>query len=119
MKSLLLVAHGSRREASNEEVREITKQIRKQASDKFLKIECAFLELAEPSIPQGIDSCINGDVDELVVFPYFLSAGRHVSMDIPEIVMEKQQEYSDKSIEIVTHLGAIDGVAGLILGCFE
>ena len=118
MKSLLLVAHGSRREASNEEVRQITQKIRKQASDKFSKIECAFLELAEPSIPQGIDNCISNDVNGVIVFPYFLSAGRHVSMDIPEIVMKKQQEYPNKNIEIVTHLGAVDGVASLILGCF-
>ena len=116
MKSLLLVAHGSRREASNEEVRQITKKIQQQASDKFLKIECAFLELAEPSIPQGIDSCMIEKTNELIIFPYFLSAGRHVSEDIPEIITEKQRDYPDKKMRVVTHLGAIEGVASLILG---
>ena len=119
MKSLLLVAHGSRREASNDEVRQLTEQLRKLAKNKFTSIECAFLELAEPSIPQGIDKAIVAGCDELIVFPYFLSAGRHVSKDIPEIVAAKQQEYTDKKIKMVMHLGAVEGIAELILRCLE
>ncbi len=115
MKSLLLVAHGSRRDLSNEEVRQITDKIREQASQQFLSIECAFLELAEPSIPEGIDRCIKAGAETVVIFPYFLSAGRHVSIDIPEIIEKKQAEYQDKTIQMVKHMGAMDGVAALIL----
>ena len=46
-------------------------------------MDCGFLELAEPSIPDGIQRCIDAGATEVVVVPYFLSAGRHVSEDIP------------------------------------
>ena len=115
MKSLLLVAHGSRRELSNKEVRRVSQQIEKIAGKDFLSIKCAFLELALPSIPEGIDQCINDGAKTVIVFPYFLSAGRHVSEDIPKIIKEKQQEYPDIEIKIVEHMGAVTGMADLIL----
>ena len=93
MKSLLLVAHGSRREASNEEVRQLTTQLAAHAGNRYQSVSCAFLELAEPSIPDGIEACIQQGAEEVIVLPYFLSAGRHVHEDIPREIAGKQQEY--------------------------
>ena len=59
MKSLLLVAHGSRRQASNEEVRELTARLAEHAGAAYGYVDCGFLELAEPSIPEGIQRCID------------------------------------------------------------
>jgi sirohydrochlorin ferrochelatase len=115
VKSLLLVAHGSRRELSNEEVRHITTKLQQQSQHKFTHIRCAFLELATPSIPEGIDACIASGAQDITVFPYFLSAGRHVSSDIPAIIAAKQTEYPQHTIRLVAHLGVIEGISTLIL----
>lgn len=121
MKSLLLVAHGSRREASNQEVRTMTKILQRnnqqQETANFAAIRCAFLELASPSIPEGIDQCI--ETETIIVMPYFLSAGRHVSIDIPEIVAKKQAEYPNKEIILASHLGAIEEIPDLILSSLQ
>ncbi len=123
MKSLLLVAHGSRREASNQEVRTMTKILQKnnqqQEIANFAAIRCAFLELANPSIPEGIDQCIEAQTQTIIVMPYFLSAGRHVSVDIPEIVAKKQAEYPNKEIILASHLGAIEEIPDLILSSLQ
>ena len=105
MAALLLVAHGSRRAASNNEVRELTDKLRDVASDRFEQIECAFLELAEPLIPDGISCCINQGAEEVIILPYFLSAGRHVSEDIPGIVAETQSHYPNIPLRIAPYLG--------------
>ena len=83
MKSLLIVAHGSRRAASNDEVRALSERVARQAGDAYRRVECAFLELAEPSIPDGIQAEIDAGAVDITVVPYFLSAGRHVAEDIP------------------------------------
>jgi sirohydrochlorin ferrochelatase len=114
MKSLLLVAHGSRREASNDEIRELTARLR-EATDDFDHLGCAFLELAEPSIPDGLRQAIARGAREVVVLPYFLSAGRHVVTDIPSEVETVQQEYPSVVIHIAPYLGAADGVVGLLI----
>jgi sirohydrochlorin ferrochelatase len=105
VKSILLVAHGSRRQASNDEVRELTARLRARRGDGEI-FECAFLELAEPSIPDGIQRCIDGGATEVTVLPYFLSAGRHVAEDIPNEVRPKQVEHPGVRITISDYLGS-------------
>jgi len=52
--SLLIITHGSRRVASNDEDRQLVDQVRAQAGNAYDDVETAFLELAEPSIPDGL-----------------------------------------------------------------
>lgn len=114
-KALLIVAHGSRREQSNEEVRNLTATISAQAGNEFTHVSCAFLELAAPSIPEGIEQCIQGGASEVVVMPYFLSAGRHVVHDIPDQVAGKASEHPDVTISVAPYLGTSEGIAALML----
>jgi len=114
MKSLLLVAHGSRRKASNDEIRELTGRLR-AAVDNFDHLACAFLELAEPSIPDGLRQAITKGADVVVVLPYFLSAGRHVVRDIPAEIELVQKEYPSVGIHLAPYLGAAEGVVGLLM----
>lgn len=114
-KSLLVVAHGSRRAASNDEVRALTDRVRATADGRFAEIACAFLELAEPSIPDGIERLIQRGAHEITVLPYFLAAGRHVSEDIPEAVADKQREHPTVQIGIAPYLGTSDAMPGLLL----
>ena len=115
MKSLLLVAHGSRREASNEEVREITRKLGGEVNGAFDQVECAFLELAEPSIPDGIRRSIQSGATQVVELPYFLSAGRHVAEDIPDEVEIVRKERPDIDITVAPYLGAADGLTDILL----
>jgi sirohydrochlorin ferrochelatase len=113
--ALLIVAHGSRREQSNDEVRELTAVIRERAGSEYAQVRCAFLELAEPSIPDGIEQCIMAGAREVIVMPYFLSAGRHVVKDIPAEVAKKQAQHPDITITVSPYLGASKGIAELVL----
>lgn len=115
MRSLLLVAHGSRREASNEEIRELTAALAGQAVERFGKVECAFLEIAKPSIPDGIEAAVRAGASEVVVLPYFLSAGRHVAEDIPAEVERKRNEHPEVLIHIAPYLGLAGGLTRILL----
>ena len=114
MKALLLVAHGSRRGASNDEVRDLTRHLQK-VDDSFQHVACAFLELAEPSIPDGLRAAVAAGAAEVVVLPYFLSAGRHVVTDIPAEVAVVQAEHPDVPIRVAPYLGAADGIVQILL----
>jgi len=114
-RALLLVAHGSRRGASNDEIRTLAGRLAIQQENAFDMVEPAFLELAEPSIPDGIEQCIQRGAREVLVFPYFLSAGRHVAEDIPAEVRVKQEQYPQIDIRVVDYLGIAEGMPGMIL----
>lgn len=106
MKSLLLIAHGSRRSQSNDEVSEMAEKLKRLCADEYNIIHAGFLELADPLIPDGIKKCIDDGATSVTVLPYFLNSGRHVIEDIPNIVNETKQHYPDVNIKIASHLGA-------------
>ncbi len=114
-RALVIVAHGSRREASNDEIRKLAQTLAEKSGTRFLRVEPAFLELATPSIPDGIETCIRAGASEVVVLPYFLSAGRHVTQDIPAEVDIKRAQYPHIPISISTYLGADSRIADLML----
>lgn len=115
MRSLLLVAHGSRREASNEEIRSLTETLDRLAGARFGHVGCAFLEIVEPSIANAIDAAVQAGAAEIVVLPYFLSAGRHVAEDIPAEVGRKQAEHPGIRIRIAPYLGQANGMTRVLL----
>ncbi len=117
-RGLVLVAHGSRRESSNEEVRRVAALLAEQAGERFQMVHAAFLELAEPLIPAGVQCCIDNGMEEVVVLPYFLSAGRHVVEDIPAEVA-KVDNSSGALICIAPYLGAAGGLTDILLAQAE
>jgi len=115
MKALLLVAHGSRRKQSNDEVVVLADKLKKKCSDQYGIIHAGFLELAETLIPDGIKNCVDDGATSIVVLPYFLNSGRHVVEDIPNIVEETRTDYPDVDIKIAQHLGASDLMMDLLI----
>ena len=114
MKHALIIAHGSRRMASNDEVREVTRRFSLQEHG-FDQVHCAFLELDEPNIPQGLLSAIEEGATEIIILPYFLSAGRHVSEDIPAQIAPVQNDYPQVAIKIAPYLGASSVIPEILL----
>lgn len=114
MQALLVVAHGSRRAASNQEIFDLI-DILLTKTTGYINIAAAFLELASPSISEGIDLCVKKGATEVVVLPYFLSAGRHVSEDIENALAPKREEYPQLMITIKPHIGAANGMVEMLL----
>lgn len=112
---LLIVAHGSRRQASNDEVRALGERVRAMRDPHIDQVEVAFLELAEPSIPDGLALCAAGGAREIIVFPYFLAAGTHVASDIPEALAVFREHHPDIRVRLASHLGASLSLAKTIL----
>ena len=103
---LLIIAHGSRRQASNEEVRALAERVRALRDPGIEHVEVAFLELAEPSIPEGLGNCVSAGAREIIVFPYFLPAGTHVANDIPHALEVFRDQHPAIRLRLASHLGA-------------
>lgn len=116
MASLLIIAHGSRRAASNDEVRQLAERVRTHAGKAYDHVETAFLELAEPSIPDGLAALAARGASEIVAFPYFLAAGTHVAHDIPETIAAFSAAHPAVTVRMTPHLGASDTLPAAILG---
>lgn len=115
MKALLIVAHGSRRQQSNDEVINIANQLRSYKQHGFDIVEHAFLELATPQIADGIEQCVKSGAKEIVVSPYFLNSGKHVTEDIPNIIAEVKTAHPEIIIKVTPHVGSSPIMLDLIL----
>ena len=115
MKALLLIAHGSRRKQSNEEVFALAEKLKNNCADQYNIIHAGFLELADVLIPEGIKKCVDDGATEIIILPYFLNSGTHVVEDIPNIVNETIPHYPDVDIKIAEHLGASDLMMELLI----
>lgn len=115
MNALLIIAHGSRRKESNDEVRRLTQRISENSGPAFDSVTCAFLEISSPQVDSAIVDLAESGATNIKIFPYFISAGMHVLDDIPRIVEEEKTNYPAISFEILPHLGALQGISSLIL----
>ena len=115
METLLLIAHGSRREASNQEVRDLAERLAQVSGERFGLVVPAFLELAEPDISGGVDRCVAAGATSIVAVPYFLSAGRHVATDIPRELDKTRCSHPDVAILQSNYLGMHETIPGILL----
>lgn len=82
MRALLLIAHGSRRAEANADLEHVAAELRQRGQYDF--VQPSYLELAEPDIPTGGATCVAAGATEVVLLPYFLSAGVHARDDMAE-----------------------------------
>lgn len=113
MKTILLIAHGSRKNTSNDEVRQLAQNMQ-QLTDNISVIP-AFLELAKPSIIEGVELCAKLGANEIIAIPYFLSAGRHVIQDVPKELDIGQKNHPNIKITLSNHLGSHPDIGKLLL----
>lgn len=111
---LIIVAHGSRKESSNAEVMTLGAKIKPLVTPPYDAVKIAFLEFAQPSLEESILASIKEGVSDLVILPYFLASGNHVTRDIPAVVQEMKAHYPEVNIELKEHLGSAQGMVALL-----
>jgi sirohydrochlorin ferrochelatase len=119
MKVLMLIAHGSRNQAANDEVNRLATRVEGLGQGDLDAVVPAFLEFANPDIHQGIERCAEMGASEIIVVPYFLAAGKHVTSDIPLELECARTRYPHISIETTQYLGENGAMAELIIQCSE
>ena len=116
-RAVLLVDHGSRREEANSQLDALAERVRARLPDRFVQL--AHMELAEPSIEQGVDACVAAGAQEIVVHPYFLGPGNHTRDDIPRLVAEATARHAGLRVAISEPLGLHDKLVDVVLARVE
>jgi len=120
LKTIIIAAHGSRQKASAAEVAALAKKldtkIKTNGSNDIHQVVHAFLQFCDPSLETVIQELADSGVNEMVIFPFFISAGSHVQTDIPRAVETARQKHPNVRFHITRHLGILDAVEDLILG---
>ena len=101
--TILLVGHGSRHKAGNDEIEKFAAHWSEQ--NPQWRIETCFIEFAEVMLDQGLDNAARGS-SRVIVLPLILNAAGHVKMEIPEHIADARKRHAAVEFIYVPHLGA-------------
>ncbi|MGH7411814.1 MAG: CbiX/SirB N-terminal domain-containing protein [Candidatus Methylomirabilis sp.] len=111
--ALLIVDHGSRRKEANDLLQQLAGMMRERFGLDI--VHYAHMELGEPTIAQGFDACVAEGAEEVIVHPYFLGPGRHVTTDIPDLVRQAAGRHPGVAFRITEPLGVHPKIGEVIV----
>jgi len=116
MENIILIGHGSpKKDANNIEIagRLLHSAIHPNCNNDCVKV--AYLQFAEPDIKNAIKDCVDAGAKKIIIHPYFLSNGMHVTKDIPEIIKEAEKAYPDREFIYTEPLGIHEKLLDVVM----
>lgn len=114
MDKIVIVSHGSMKKDSNN-LEKISDLLAKKLKIKRENLKHAYLQHASPSIEDTIRQCLDEGAKKIIVFPFFLSSGKHVVHDIPSILSKFNKQNADYEIVYTSPLGIHDKLVEIIV----
>jgi len=114
--NIILIGHGSpKKDANNIELtgRLLHSTIHPDCSSNCVKV--AYLQFAEPDLRVAIRESVQCGARRIIIHPYFLSSGIHVTKDIPEIIKEARDMYPDREFIYTEPLGIHEKLVQVVI----
>jgi sirohydrochlorin ferrochelatase len=115
--ALVLLDHGSRREAADRYLLALAEQLRRRRPG--LAVQIAHLELVPPSLADALARCDAAGCGRVWVYPLLLSAGTHLERDLPEQIARGASAHPRLQIALLEPLGSRPELADLVLAGFD
>jgi sirohydrochlorin ferrochelatase len=111
--ALLLVDHGSRRAEANAALDALAELVRAARPERVVRT--AHMDLAPPSVADGLAACVAAGAREVVVVPVFLARGSHGAEDVPRLAREAAERHPGVSVRVAEPLGPHPKLAEIAL----
>ena len=112
-KALLIVDHGSTLDEANRMLEDVAEIVRRRRPGLIVHI--AHMELARPTLKDGVEACVRDGAAEVIVHPYMLSPGRHATRDIPAMVERAAVHFPGVAFRVTRPLGIHDKIGEVVI----
>ena len=109
---VVVLGHGSRLKKANALIPEIINGLKRTLG--LSKIYPAYLQLAKPDLGQSLEKLAKAGCRKIIIIPFFLFVGNHVSRDIPEIIEQEKKKYPDARFIYTENLGEDSRIADIV-----
>jgi sirohydrochlorin ferrochelatase len=114
--AVLIVAHGSRRSGTTDILRDMATRMRHRLGN--VRVDVAFLEHGTPAFRAAVESCYAAGVRRLVVLPFFLLPGVHVTADLPAEIASARRRFPALRIVQADFLGGHPALGDVLCELF-
>jgi sirohydrochlorin ferrochelatase len=115
--AVMIVGHGSRDSGSDSAVKRIVEAIKMGSSGEI--VEYAFLQHAQPTPGEALDRCVRQGAKKIVLVPFFMQSGVHVTRDIPAFVEKAKKQHPAMDIRVTAYVGAHPLMQKIIIDLVE
>ena len=117
---IVLIDHGSKRQKSNDFLQSVAKSYQSTFEGRDATSEVvvrgAHMEIAEPSILSRLRELVEEDqVTKIICVPYFLSPGKHATIDVPNLIEEAKETLENEGL-LDYHQGRVEILSSKSLG---
>ena len=110
--AVILLGHGSQADGGNDALSEVARIVNEKGG---IEVIPAFLQFCQPSLTEAVEKAIAEGAEKVIVSPYFLYMGNHVSRDIPEELDALSAKHPGVELVLTKHLGVHQKLAEIVL----
>lgn len=100
---IVILGHGSNLKKANYLVHRVAAEIRKRSGLDI--VEPAYLQLCKPSLQEAIKKVVSNGCGKVIIVPFFLFIGNHVSRDIPGVIEKEAKIYREVDFIYTKNIG--------------
>ncbi len=101
--AILILGHGSPVKEANQTLIEIAQAVKEKGNYDI--VQPAFLQFEHPDFSEAVGILAKKGAKTIIVHPYFLYMGSHVTKDLPFEIGTAEKKYPDIEIILAPHLG--------------
>jgi precorrin-8X/cobalt-precorrin-8 methylmutase len=119
---VIILCHGSRGERGIVEVPETLKRIAdgvKPLLPPGVEVIGAALQFNHPTLGEAVESLVAQGIPRIVIIPYFLFTGRHITEDIPKLVEKLRGTYPERQFMVAKPLRLEEHFISQVAQCLE
>ncbi|HEY78681.1 MAG TPA: hypothetical protein G4O09_06175, partial [Dehalococcoidia bacterium] len=119
---VIILCHGSRGERGAVEVPETLGRITEGVKPLLptgVEVTGAALQFNRPTLEEAVVALMARGVPRIVIMPYFLLPGRHITEDIPQLVEKLKDAYRGIKFTMAKPLGSQEYFIGQVARCIE
>ena len=102
--AVIILGHGSRGDGNDAVIKRIVAATREGVSSDI--VEYAYLQYAQPTPEEAVERCVQQGAKKIVIVPFFMQSGIHVTRDIPAFLEKAKQKHSMLDIRVTDYVGA-------------
>lgn len=113
---IILIGHGSPEKDSGdlEYIAEhVHGMIHPECENECVRV--AYLQFMKPDVMTAIRKAVKSGAKKIIVHPYFLSSGYHVTKNIPDLIRIAKDHFPDVDFICTDPLGAHEKLAEVVL----